>query len=117
MKIRWHLMILVAVALLPVLIFAGVMIPVLFGMAVPASMVEPAMRRTLLLASLGAFLLLALGFFLAAVFSGRIAAAFANLSNAAAAMGRGEIPQVPPLPIAEANRLARAFEEAALSRK
>ncbi|HEY3306431.1 MAG TPA: ATP-binding protein [Candidatus Binatia bacterium] len=104
MKIRWHLMILVAVALLPVLIFAGVMIAVLDG-------------KERVAVSMGGMLLLLLGLLLAALFGRRIAAVFAVLSSGAAALGRGEIPQVPRLTIAEADQLARAFEEAALNRK
>jgi len=104
MKIRWHLMMLVAVALLPVLIFAGAMIAVLGGQERAA-------------VSMGGILLLLAGLLLAALFGRRIAAVFADLSRAAAALGRGEIPRVAPLPIAEANLLARAFEDAAESRK
>jgi PAS domain S-box-containing protein len=87
------------------------------GLAVPVSIVEGALRRTALLTSLGAVALLVLGLFLAAVFGRRIAASFASLSAAAAALGRGEIPRVAALPIGEANQLARAFGDAAVSRK
>jgi PAS domain S-box-containing protein len=87
------------------------------AVAVPASAVGAPMRRTILLTSLGGFLLLLSGLVLAALFGRRIAAAFAGLADGAAAMGRGEIPRLPPLSIAEANRLARAFADAAASRK
>jgi PAS domain S-box-containing protein len=104
MTIRSHLLVLVAVVLLPVLILSGVMIAVLDG-------------NERVVVSMGGILLLLAGLLLAALFGRRIAAVFADLSSGAAAMGRGEIPQVPPLPIAEANQLARAFEDAAINRK
>lgn len=87
------------------------------GLAVPVSLLEASLHRTMLLTSMGGVLLLLAGLLLAALFGRRIAGVFASLSDAAAAMGRGERPQIAPLPIAEANRLARAFEDAAESRK
>jgi len=87
------------------------------GLAVPVIAVENTMRRTMLLISTGGILLLLAGLLLAALFGRPIAGVFASLSDAAAAMGRGEVPRVPAWPIAEANRLARAFEDAAENRK
>ena len=87
------------------------------GLAVPVTAVEDTMRRTMLLISAGGTLLLLAGLLLAALFGRPIAGVFADLSDGAAAMGRGEVPRVPPLPIAEANQLARAFEDAAENRK
>jgi PAS domain S-box-containing protein len=87
------------------------------GLAVPVSAVEASTRRTVLLMSMGGILLLLSGLLLAALFGRRIAGVFADLAHGAAAMGRGEVPRVPALPIAEANRLARAFEDAAENRK
>jgi PAS domain S-box-containing protein len=71
----------------------------------------------MLLISTGGILLLLSDLLLAALFGRRIAGVFADLAHGAAAMGLGEVPRVPPLPIAEANQLARAFEDAAESRK
>ncbi len=87
------------------------------GLAVPVFDVEARMRRTMLLISTGGALLLLSGLLLAALFGRRIGRVFATLSDGAAAMGRGERPQIAPLPIAEANQLARAFEDAAENRK
>jgi PAS domain S-box-containing protein len=86
------------------------------GLAVPASAVEAPTRRTVLLVSMGGIFLLAAGLLLAALFGRRIARVFADLSGGAAAIGRGEVPRLPPLPIAEANQLARVFEDAAKNR-
>jgi PAS domain S-box-containing protein len=102
MTIRWHLIVLVAVALLPVLVFAGVMIAALDGN-----------ERVWM----GGISLLLAGLLFAALFGRRIAAVFADLSSVAAAMEQGEITQGPRLPIAEANQLAQAFQDAAVSRK
>jgi len=102
MKIRRHVMLLLAVALLPAVTLAGAMIGMLGG-GVPAAAI--------------AGLLLLAGGVAAALFAGRIASAFAGLSKGAAAAGRGEVPQIPPLPVAEANLFARALTDAALNRR
>ena len=82
----------------------------------PVSMLEAPMRRSLILFALGGFALLLLGIGVALFFGRRIARAYTELSRAAATMGRGETPGLHPLPVAEANELARAFENAAKNR-
>jgi signal transduction histidine kinase len=86
------------------------------GLAAPVAVVEGPMQRVLLVASLGGISLLFMGIFLAVVFGRRIAGPIAALSKAAAAVGRGETPKTETSPIAEANQVARALEDAAVSR-
>ncbi len=83
------------------------------ALEMPVSMLEAPLRRFLMLFALGGSALLLLGIAVALFFGRRIARAYSELSRAAAAMGRGETPGLRPLPVAEANELARAFENAA----
>jgi len=82
-----------------------------------ATVLDSPMRHTLLTVIGGGFSLLLAGVVVATVFGRRIANSISSLSNAAAALGRSEMPQTTTSPIIEVNDVARVIEDAAAKRK
>jgi PAS domain S-box-containing protein len=87
------------------------------GVTIPLELFEAPLKRSLLILTLGGTLLLLAGVGLAFLFGSRIARPITSLSTAAAALGKGETPHIVTSPINEVNRVARAFENAAASRR
>jgi signal transduction histidine kinase len=87
------------------------------GVAIPVSLVEAPMRRSLLMLAAGGILLLLTGVGLALLFGRRIARPIAALSAGAAALGRDEPPGFEKSPLVEVNEVARALEDAGIKRK
>jgi PAS domain S-box-containing protein len=85
--------------------------------AVPVTLLEAPVRRSLTNVTIGGVLLLLVGIALAIGFGQRIAKPIKALSVSAEALGRGEIPRSAPSPIAEIDQVARAIENAAIDRK
>ena len=87
------------------------------GLAIPASVVESPLRRSLFLAAAGGLALLLLGIALAALFGHRVTASVGALCGSAVALGRGETPQRRHSRIVELNEVGDAIETAAATRK
>ena len=86
-------------------------------LAIPASDLEAPLRHTLAVVIGGGLTLLLAGVGMAAFFGRRISKSIAGLSNAAAALGRSELPQTLTSPIIEVNNVARVIEDAATERQ
>ena len=86
------------------------------GIAVPVELLEVPLRHSLTILVVGGLLLLLTGAAFALLTGRRITKTYELLADAAATAGRGEMPKLAPLPIAEANDLARIFEEATTKR-
>ncbi len=82
-----------------------------------ATVLDSPMRHTLLTVIGGGFSLLLAGIVMATLFGRRIANSISSLSNAAAALGRSEMPQTSTSPIIEVSEVARAIEDAAVKRQ
>jgi signal transduction histidine kinase len=82
-----------------------------------AAAVDTPVWRTLLGVTGGGLALLLAGVGMAAFFGRRISKSIAGLSNAAAALGRSELPQTTTSPVNEVNEVARVIEDAAAERK
>lgn len=87
------------------------------GLAIPVSVAETPMRRSLIIVALGGLALLTGGIALAFIFGQRITKPIAALSASAEALGRGETPQIDALPIIELDQVARALKDAAAKRE
>lgn len=87
------------------------------GVAIPVSLLEAPMKRSLMMLAAGGLLLLLTGVGLALLFGRRIARPIAALSAAAAAFGRDETPKFEAFPIVEINDVAQALEDAGIRRK
>jgi PAS domain S-box-containing protein len=85
--------------------------------AIPLSLLEAPMKRSLMILTAGGLLLFLTGIGLAFLFGSRISRPIAALSAAAAALGKGETPRLDASPIIEVNQTARAIEDAAASRE
>jgi len=86
------------------------------GVAIPLSLLEAPVRRSLMILAGGGSLLFLTGIGLAFLFGSRISRPIAALAAAAAALGKGETPRFNASPIIEVNQAARAIEDAAASR-
>ena len=87
------------------------------GIAVPVSSLDLLARRSITILMLGGVVLVLMGIFLAARFGRRISRSIDTLSDLAAALGRGEIKEIPASPIDEVNEVAQALGNAAVERK
>lgn len=87
------------------------------GVAMHATAVDAPLRHTLLIVIGGGLALLLAGVGMATVFGWRIANSITALSNAAAALGRSEMPQTTTSAVAEVNNVARFIEDAAVKRQ
>lgn len=85
-------------------------------LAIPVSVLEAPLRRSLLYIVAGGVLLLVVGMTLAIALGRRIAAPIAGLAAAAEALGRGETAKIVASPIVEVNDVGRAIEDAGISR-
>ncbi len=83
---------------------------------IPVSILEAPLRRSLLATVGGGTLLLLGAVGLAILFGRRIAGPINDLSLAAVALGRGELPETAPSPIIEVSQVAKQIQEAAVRR-
>ena len=81
---------------------------------IPIAELAGDLRTSLLLGGAGAFILLSSGFLLAGYQSTRIARSVQALLAPAVALGRGEVPCIPRLPVREVDEVAQALERASL---
>ncbi len=86
-------------------------------LAIPVSILEAPLHRSLLHTVAGGLLLLVGAVALATLFGRRIAKPIVRLSASAEALGRGETPQTTTSPVIEVNMVARVIEDAAAKRK
>jgi len=82
-----------------------------------AAVLDSPLRHTLLTVIGGGLTLLLAGIVMATLFGRRIANSISSLSNAAAALGRSEVPQTSTSPIIEVSEVAQAIEDAAVKRQ
>jgi len=86
-------------------------------LAIPVSALEAPLRRSLWITAGGGLTLLLAGIIVAALFGRRISNSISSLSNAAAALGRSEMPQTTTSAVVEVNNVARVIEDAAVKRQ
>ncbi len=87
------------------------------GIGLPAEILEAPIRRSLTQITIGGILLILLGIALAIAYSHRIARPIAAISASAKAIARGETVQTVHASIVEIDDVARALEDAALTRE
>jgi len=87
------------------------------GVTIQTTAVDTPLRQNLMIVMAGGFALLLVGVGMAAFFGRRISKSIAGLSNAAAALGRSELPQTTTSPVSEVNEVARVIEDAAAKRQ
>jgi PAS domain S-box-containing protein len=79
---------------------------------IPVAELSGELRTSLLLGSAGAFILLSFGISLAGYQSRRIVRSVQALTAPALALGRGEVPSIPRLPVREVDEVAQALDRA-----
>jgi signal transduction histidine kinase len=82
------------------------------AIGIPVAELSGSLNAFLLIGSAGALILLGIGLALAVYQSKQIALAVQSLIPPALALGRGEMPQIPPSSVREADDVARALERA-----
>jgi PAS domain S-box-containing protein len=86
-------------------------------LAIPVSVLEAPLRRSLLATVAGGALLFIGAVVLAFLFGRRIAKPIAELSASAEALGRGELPKITSSPIIEVSEAAHEIQDAAVRRR
>lgn len=86
-------------------------------LAIPVSVLEAPLRRSLLATVAGGALLFIGAVVLAFLFGRRIAKPIAELSASAEALGRGELPKIASSPIIEVSEAAHEIQDAAVRRR